>query len=81
MCMRHMGLGQIGDGRKGGQIAHLAVQRFHNRGNAAERDHDGAHVGSLVEQVCSHNKKRQKNNCNIMIGGSHIMFFKSVSLC
>lgn len=47
--MGHMGLGQIGDGRKGDQIAYVAVQRFHNRGNAAERDRDGAHVGSLVD--------------------------------
>lgn len=45
----HQELGQVGGGREGGHITYVAVQLFHNGGNATEGDHNGARVDSLAD--------------------------------
>lgn len=78
---RHRELGQTGGGRKGGHVASMAVQLFHNRGDATERDHDGAQRSLLTMRTSLFSlQETTNNNSNIMIQGSHIIFFKSVSL-
>lgn len=47
--MRHVELGQVGDGGEGGDITCVAVQVFHNRGNTTERDRAGAPMDSPID--------------------------------
>lgn len=64
MCTRHTEPGQVGDGGEGGDITWAAVQVFHNRGNAAERDHAGAPMDSPTD--CENKSVLIRNNKKII---------------